>query len=144
VSDAADSEGTTLESVLVPGLFTVGGDGAPSLLGSRCESCGEVAFPARKVCPRCKRFSTVPANIGQRATLFSFTVCHAAPAGWEAPYLQAYVELPEGIRVFTLVSASVEPSTGALQTGMPMQLEVEPVHGKTGPLTYKYAPLQAA
>jgi uncharacterized OB-fold protein len=110
------------------------------LLGSRCGVCGELAFPGRPVCPRCKRASTAPAEIGQRARLHSFTVCHAARAGWPAPYLQAYVELPEGLRVFSLISSSVEPAADALEIGAEMELVVEPVHGDDGPLTYKYRP----
>jgi uncharacterized OB-fold protein len=123
----------------VPGLFAKSA-GGPALLASRCEECGELAFPRRQVCPRCKRFSTVPVEIGQRARLYSFTVCHAARVGWPAPYLQAYVELPEGLRVFTLVSSSIEPSAGALTIGMDMELAIEPVSGGDGPLTYKYRP----
>lgn len=127
------------ETCLLPGLFAIV-DGCPALVASRCEDCGELAFPRREVCPRCKRFSTVSVAVGQRAQLHSFTVCHTARVGWPAPYLQAYVELPEGLLVFTLISSSVEPRADALKVGMEMELEVEPVHFDNGLLTYKYHP----
>src|ERR1700761_2873996 len=95
---------------LVAERYGVGPDGA-WLLGSRCERCGAHAFPARVVCPRCRERSMTSVRFGQRGTLHSFTVCHVAPAGWRAPYLQGYVSLPEGIHVFSLISDSVEPQT---------------------------------
>lgn len=143
MTGSPDAAPQKIEAALVPGLFTIEPDGQVSLVASRCGECHGVTFPGRKVCPRCRRFSMAQVLIGQGATLFSYTVCHAAPAGWQAPYLQAYVELPEGLRIFTLIGAAVEPRTDALEIGMRMQLEAEPVHGHHGPLTYKYLPAEA-
>jgi uncharacterized OB-fold protein len=84
----------------------------------------------------------VPARLGQRGTLYSFTVCHVAPAGWRAPYLQAYVQLGEGLRVFSLVSDSVEPMVAALSEGMEMELVIEPVRPGEELLTFKYRPVE--
>lgn len=83
-----------------------------------------------------------PHRIGRTGVLYGFTVCHTAPSGWRAPYLQAYVELPERIRVFTLVSDAVEPAADALTVGAPMRLVVEPVHPGAATVTYKYRPLE--
>jgi uncharacterized protein len=80
--------------------------------------------------------------LGKRGRLYSFTICHAAPRGWDAPYFQAYVELPEGIRIFTLVSSDVEPRPDVLSVGMPMELVVEPVQPREQALTYKYRPAE--
>jgi uncharacterized OB-fold protein len=82
-------------------------------------------------------------SLGQRGTLYSFTVCHVAPEGWQAPYFQAYIELPEGLRVFSLVSSSVEPKADRLRVGMTMELIVEPVQPGSDILTFKYRPLEA-
>ena len=128
---------------LVPELLSLDGPGGPHLRGSRCPECGEVSFPFRPVCPRCKTEATEEIPLGRGARLYSFTVCYTAPEGWRAPYLQAYVELPEGIRVFTLISDAVPPETGSLRVGMPMDLVVEPA--RTGPggetySTYKFRP----
>lgn len=129
---------------LVPGRFEVDDAGRPWLSASRCTGCGRVAFPPRQACPRCRTRSTVPQRVGRTGTLYGFTVCHTAPSGWRAPYLQAYVELPEGIRVFTLVSDDVEPAVDALTVGEPMELVVEPVHPGARIVTYKYRPLERA
>jgi uncharacterized protein len=126
---------------LVPGLFELGTDG-PWLVGSRCRCCGDHVFPSRVVCPRCKRRSMAVEHLGRRGTLYSFTVCHAAPAGWQAPYLQAYIQLPEGLRLFSLVSSDVEPRADALTVGMAVELVVEPVQPGDPLVTYKYRPLE--
>ena len=83
-----------------------------------------------------------PAKLGQLGTLYSFTVCHVAPEGWQAPYLQAYVQLPEGLRIFSLISDSVQPRLGALREGMRMELVVEPVRPGEQVMTFKYRPLE--
>lgn len=82
-------------------------------------------------------------RIGQLGVLYSFTVCHVAPAGWRAPYLQAYVQLPEGIRVFSLISSSVEPRSDSLQVGMEMELVLEAVQPGKEVLTFKYRPVSS-
>jgi uncharacterized OB-fold protein len=82
------------------------------------------------------------AKLGQRGTLYSFTVCHVAPEAWRAPYLQAYIELPEGLRVFSLVSDSVAPRLDALEVGIEMELVIEPVHPGESRLTFKYRPVE--
>ena len=81
-----------------------------------------------------------PAEFGRRGTLYSFTVCHVAPEGWQAPYLQAYIELREGLRIFSLISSAVEPRANALRIGMDMELVIEPVQSGSEALTFKYRP----
>jgi benzoylsuccinyl-CoA thiolase BbsA subunit len=124
---------------LVEDRCEVGPDG-PRLLVSCCQRCGRYAFPARRVCPRCKLRSMASVKLGQRGTLYSFTVCHVAPEGWKAPYLQAYIQLPEGLRIFSLISSSIKPTAEALRVGMPMELVVEPVQPGSDVLTFKYRP----
>jgi uncharacterized OB-fold protein len=129
---------------LVEGLFGVGRDGRPHLVASRCAGCAELAFPRRSVCPRCKRPTMAPVAVGERGRLYSVTACHAAPAGWRAPYLQAYVEIPEGLRIFSLISDEVAPEADALAPGAPMELVVEPVGAAGDRVTYKYRPAAEA
>ncbi|MGH2866380.1 MAG: Zn-ribbon domain-containing OB-fold protein [Solirubrobacteraceae bacterium] len=124
---------------LVEGRCELGPEG-PRLLASQCARCRRYAFPARLVCPRCKQRSMAEAKLGQRGTLYSFTVCHVAPEGWRAPYFQAYIQLPEGLRVFSLVSSGVPPKADALRVGMEMELVVEPAQPGSELLTFKYRP----
>ncbi len=130
---------------LLPGSFDRDPQGEPCLLGSRCVRCGEHFFPRRQVCPRCKEMSTEPVRLSRVGRLYSFTVCHIAPSGWKAPYLQAFVELPEGLRVFTLISDEVQPAADALEVGMPMEVVVEPARtAEPGAhyVSYKFRPVK--
>lgn len=135
----ASVSATLPTAFLVEGRCELGPEG-PRLLASQCERCGRYAFPPRLICPRCKQRSMVQAKLGQRGTLYSFTVCHAAPEGWQAPYFQAYIQLPEGLRVFSLVSSAVQPSAEALRVGMEMELVVEAVQPGSELVTFKYRP----
>jgi uncharacterized OB-fold protein len=44
-----------------------------------------------------------PVRLSREGTLYSWSVVHVAPKGWKVPYIAAYVDLPEGVRVFTHV-----------------------------------------
>lgn len=104
-----------------PDLLHIDADG-PKLSGSDCRVCGYVAFPPLAVCPRCLREDTM-----QRRTLSSvgrlenFTVVHQAPKGFTAPYIQAFVRLPEGVLIFTHI-AGCELRENALKPGDAMRL----------------------
>jgi hypothetical protein len=121
-------------------LFEQVADGRAVLRGSGCARCGEKVFPARVVCPRCRESTMRPERLGPYGVLYSFTVSNVAPAGWQAPYLQAFVALSEGPRVFTLISAEVEPRIDALTVGQSMELVLEPLTPVRPELTYKFRP----
>jgi uncharacterized OB-fold protein len=83
------------------------------------------------------------ARIGHSARLYSHSIAHVAPQGFLAPYYQAFVELAEGPRVFTLIGREVPVEPGQLVDGAEMCLVVEPLADtpeKRHLLTYKYVP----
>jgi len=116
----------------------------PCLLGNLCRECGTVVFPKMPVCPLCRRKTVMEElEIGRTARLFSHTIAYVAPKGFTAPYFQAFVDLPEGPRIFSLVGSQCPVERGVLEDGMDMRLIVEPVadtpeHGDE--LTSKYVP----
>lgn len=118
----------------------------PALLGSRCGACKLVVFPATAVCPRCAALGRMAeARIGRTARLYSHSIAHVAPQGFVAPYFQAFVDLPEGPRVFTLIGRDVPVEPGRLEAGAEMRLVVEPLADtpeKRHLLTYKYVPAE--
>lgn len=83
-----------------------------NLIGSRCETCGTDYFPARSVCPTCRRKGKmVPKSMPREGTIYSFSQVHAAPTGFEheTPYFLAIIELTNGVRVLAqLVDAPPE------------------------------------
>jgi len=123
---------TVRQVPLVPGTFETGDDsGGPHLLGSHCRACEHTFFPRMVLCPLCHG-ETGECAIGRTATLYSFTVAHTAPVGFEAPYYQAYVDLPEGPRVFALIGSEVPVSADGLKEGMALELVIEPVRREDG------------
>lgn len=117
----------------------------PCLIGARCEACALVVFPATAVCPRCAAMRMTGARIGRTARLYSHAIAHVAPQGFVAPYYQAFVELPEGPRIFTLIGRDVPVEEGRLVDGAEMRLVVEPLADtpeRRHLLTYKYVPAE--
>lgn len=81
--------------------------------------------------------------MGRTATLFSHTIARFAPKGFSAPYFQAFVDLPEGPRIFTLIGAACPIEQGVLEDGMPMRLVIEALADTPENkeiYTYKYVP----
>jgi uncharacterized OB-fold protein len=104
---------------------TLGVDrGEIRLTGSECPSCNRVYFPAMKICPDClddsqpMRIKTL-SEIGK---IYSFSIAQVAPPGYDVPHVQAYIDLSEGVRLFTLL---VEYGDGnRLKTGLLAKLVI--------------------
>jgi uncharacterized OB-fold protein len=82
-------------------------------------------------------------EMGRRARLFSHAIARVAPNGFEAPYFQAFVELEEGPRIFTLIGRECPVNEHSLRDGMQMRLIIEPLAAtpeNRDVLTYKYVP----
>jgi uncharacterized protein len=135
---------TTREDLACPHV-ALRDDGGPMLMGSRCADCGEPYFPPAAACTRCLSRHLQPAEIGDRGTLWSWTVQAFLPKtpydGGETPesfvpYGVGYVEMPSGIKVEARLSTADETR---LRIGMPMRLELAP-YGTAGGLTFVFRP----
>lgn len=85
-------------------------------------------------------------EIGRTGKLYSHTVARVAPKGFPAPLFQAFIDLPEGPRVFSLIGSACPVETGVLEDGMEMRLVVEPLADtpeRRDVFTYKYVPAAA-
>lgn len=78
------------------------------LCGAECAQCATRIFPSAVVCPTCNSERMQRLVLGGEGTLYAFSTVHIAPAAWETPYTIGYVDLPEDVRVFGKVVASVE------------------------------------
>ncbi len=75
----------------------------------RCASCGRHVFYPRAVCPHCSSAGLEWVDASGRGTLYSYSVVHRAPPGFEAPYAVALVDLAEGVRMMTrLVDVAID------------------------------------
>ncbi len=110
---------------LRPGLFETDAAGAVRLVASRCRECGAHFFPRRLVCARClsRDMATVP--LGTRGILYTYTTVYQSTPEFPTPYLLAYVDLPEGVRLLAQLTG-VPPDQ--VRIGMLLELRIEPVH----------------
>ena len=121
----------TQQKPLHEGLYTWP-SAKPQLLGSRCKNCGETAFPAQDDCRSCSGRATEIVEIGDRGTLWTWTIQTFMP---KEPYLSdeteatfrpygvGYVEMSGGVRVESRLEQNTREQ---LKIGMPMQLKVVP------------------
>ena len=64
--------------------------------------------------------------LSTRGKIDTYSVVQVAPTGFTAPYIQAFVDLPEGPRVFTIITGC-EPSEEAIGEGQEVELFIDKV-----------------
>ena len=87
----------------------------------RCRDCGDLRFHPRAVCPSClsSRTEWVPAR--GTGKIYTFTVTHQNQASGfreSLPYVMAWVELDEGVKMLTNV---VDCPPEQVKIGMPVE-----------------------
>ena len=107
-------------------MLYVGEGGRPTaLLGGKCRACGLVTFMTKTLCPGCWSEDTQDAvPLSTHGVLYTYTVVHNPPPGFEAPYCLAYVDLPENLRVMARLDGEPPPW---LTPGCPVHIEIGPV-----------------
>ncbi|MDQ0382479.1 Zn-ribbon domain-containing OB-fold protein [Amycolatopsis thermophila] len=87
----------------------------------RCDSCGEVVWPAHSYCPHCSFRGLRWEESGGRGTVWSFSTVMRGPTPvWTAivPYTVGFVELAEGYRLF----GQIEADPAVVEIGMPVEV----------------------
>ena len=111
------------------GVFTAGIE--PQLIGSRCNACGIVTFPAQESCPRCASTDMAEHLLARRGRLWAWTTQefpppsppYAGPAGNDfVPFGVGYVELGD-VKVEARLT---EHDPSVLEHGMEMELVLVP------------------
>ncbi|ACM20780.1 benzoylsuccinyl-CoA thiolase subunit [Geotalea daltonii FRC-32] len=90
-----------------PGILEVPKDGSlPYLKGYRCKKCGQLDFMT-EMCTSCwsQEFEIIP--LSRRGKVYSFSDIYIGQQGLSTPYIFAYVDLPENIRVFAQLEGEV-------------------------------------
>ena len=114
------------------------------LTGSECPSCKRVYFPAMRICPDCldDNHPMKTKILSDKGKIYSFSIAQVAPPGFEVPHVQAYIDLEEGVRVFSLLVECGDVEK--LRTGLPVKLVIvnvgENEEGKER-LTYCFRPI---
>jgi benzoylsuccinyl-CoA thiolase BbsA subunit len=79
---------------------------APFMKGYRCQKCGSLDFKA-SICTNCwhDQFDMVP--LSRRGKIYSYSDIYIGQQGLATPYIFAYVDLPENLRVFAQLEGEV-------------------------------------
>jgi len=110
-----------------PDLFEVPEGEPPYLKGYKCKKCGKIWFPKFVPCPNpdCWSEEMEVIKLSRRGKIYSATdVYIGQPTMREyMPMVMAYVDLPEGVRVFT----QLEGEIGSFQCGDEVELMAGPI-----------------
>jgi len=66
------------------------------LVGLRCRDCGEIIFPPKGTCSRCRGIDFEKIELSGEGNVKTFTVIRVPPEGMKPSYVVVMVELKEG------------------------------------------------
>jgi benzoylsuccinyl-CoA thiolase BbsA subunit len=113
------------------------------LVGSRCETCKKVFFPKKEVCPECFSGELKEVSLSKKGKLHSFTLSVIGIPGMETPYVVGFVDLPEGIKLFSVIT-DCEPWDKVLKIDMEMEMVIGRIRKDEAGneiLSYKFRPI---
>ncbi|MBG01478.1 MAG: DNA-binding protein [Acidimicrobiaceae bacterium] len=130
------------------GLFTWPSD-SPKLVGSECQDCGAIVFPAQSGCPRCTSDNTETKELGTRGKLWTWTIQGFPPKSPPyqgdvdafEPFGVGYVEIHNEVKVETRLTVADKE---VLEIGMEMELTFIPLFTDdegNEVITFAFAPL---
>lgn len=88
-------------------------------MGHKCNSCGKTSFPAVELCPACSSDEVQKVPLSTEGKVFSYSITRVPVGPFKPPIIGAYVDLPEGTRVFAQLHAELEK----VRTGMKVRVE---------------------
>jgi uncharacterized OB-fold protein len=110
------------------------------LVLQRCGDCGTLRHYPRALCPSCLSERIEWLRATGSGTVYTFTITHQnqAPGFRDAlPYVLAYVELDEGVRLLTNI---VDCAPDAVRIGMPVEVVFEDATPEIALPKFKPAP----
>ncbi len=111
-----------------------------NLIGSKCLQCGEVFFPMRVICPKCRRKGKLePIKFSGNGKIMSYSVIHTPTDEFKniSPYAVAIIELEEGAKI---TSQIVDCNTDNIEIGQEVELVFRKIReeGDEGVISYGY------
>ncbi len=105
----------------------------------KCRSCELVFWYPRGICPECGSLDIEWTEAAGTGTIYSFSVTRNGQGVWKgvAPYVLAYVELDEGVRILTnIVNCDVE--TVRIGQRVSVVWDQCDVAAESGPAIYRF------
>ena len=95
------------------------------------------------MCPNCFDSELKEVSLSKRGRLHSYTVSVTGPPEMEKPYLISYIDLPEGIKIYSILT-DCEPWDEVLKIGMEMEMVIGKIKQDeygNGIISYKFRPV---
>ena len=110
-------------------------ESALPLTGSRCSSCGNIAYPAAAGCQRCGSSDLASVELARWGRVWAHTVQRFAPksppyvppAEGFTPFAVGYVDLPDGVKVEAVLEATTVDDPAELTDARVTLVATEPV-----------------
>jgi len=121
-------------------------DEKPQLIGSKCPNCGEVFFPVNSVCVNCQSQAMNDIKLSRRGKVYSVSTVMLPPPQWykgPVPFDLGYVELPDGVMIWTRLMGS---GAGSFRIDQEVELDIDvmQVDGEGNEiLGYCFVPVQS-
>ena len=111
-----------------------------NLIGSKCLQCGEVFFPMRVICPKCRRKGKLEdIKFSGNGKIHSYSVIHTPTDEFKniSPYAVAIIELEEGAKI---TSQIVDCNPDDIEIGQEVELVFRRIRaeGDEGVISYGY------
>ena len=107
------------------------------LVGSRCQDCGKLFLPPRKLCPQCHSTRLEACEFSGKGKLAAFTIIYIGSsamvaAGYDRkhPYCAGVVELEEGARISAQILNVDVSHPESIKIGTPLKMTfIERING---------------
>ena len=113
-----------------------------NIIGNKCEECGQVFFPPRESCPKCRRKSMgkiKEIRLAGKGEIVTYSIIHVGPEEFEdqVPYPIAVIQLDEGSRITAQI---VDCDINDVKIGMKVESTFRKIQqdGSTGAIYYGY------
>jgi|SRR6056300_234666 uncharacterized OB-fold protein len=116
------------------GLVSGAGQDDVRLLGSQCDSCGEVSIGTNSVCLNCGSEEIQSIELSTEGELWTYTIVQHKPPGEYLgpepfqPFGLGLIELPDGVRIM----APLEGDIVSFEIGAKMELKPWVLKGANG------------
>lgn len=114
------------------------------LVGQKCRHCGHITYPKKRVCPQCFSEDLEEITLSRKGILHTFSCTYLGVPHLTGPYVIGYVNLPEGIRLFSLIQCD-DPKGRDLRCDEPVEMFIDVLmkdEGGEDLYTYKFRPVK--
>jgi uncharacterized OB-fold protein len=109
------------------------------LEAGKCKQCGNISFPPRLICPKCKSKTFETVQLSREGKILTFTIIRVGPDKFskETPYVVAIIELNDGVRLTAQVA---DCDVDKVEIGAKVKLTFRKIQdeGKSGLHCYGY------